>query len=111
MGMSTSSPSITEITVRESPKSSAQIINTNLLLANTEYELTIPPGTIEFHVRSRTTSKLQMAYTEGHSGSTFFTLMPGTVKTVDRLSLSAPLKLYFQSNTPGTIVELEYWTA
>jgi hypothetical protein len=86
------------------------ISNLNMPTANTEYTFPLPAGTKQFEIRSRALGKLQLAFIEGESGSTFVTVWPGNSYREIGLLLSDVLDVYIQSSRPDDILEILSWT-
>lgn len=95
------------------PASSAMtspgVLNVTLLLAATEYTLTIPIGVKHFSLQARGATTLQISEIPGNSGSVFFTVRPYGFYNVDSLTGSGIINLYVQSTKPNQIIEIAYW--
>jgi hypothetical protein len=89
--------------------SSPTITNTTLNMANEEYAIPLPTGSRRFTIRLRSAGTLKLSYTTGASGTTYFTLFPGTTMTEESLAPSANYVLYVQSPQSGAVVELVSW--
>ena len=83
------------------------ILNTNLELVGTEYEIDIPVTVKKFTLRSRESSILELAYAP--SSPTNIRLKPGQSYSEDGLSLTMMLTIYIKSNKPNTVIETVYW--
>lgn len=87
------------------------IQNISLLLADTEYTITIPSGTKKFAIRSRTgLPKMQLSYIAGQSSSNFITIYPGNIYTENDLLLQASINVYIQSSKASQIIEVVSWS-
>jgi hypothetical protein len=86
------------------------VANFPLLLANTEYPISLPAGTKNFCMQTREGTRLQVADTAGLSGTTYFTLFPGVPYSIESVSGSSTIDLYVQSTKPNQIIEILYWT-
>lgn len=92
-----------------SVKTVQNIFNVTAVLAATEYSQALPANTKEFTVRSRSNAVLNFTLTAGNSGTIFTEIPVGASYTQTGLSLTGAT-VYFQSNVPGVIVEIEAWT-
>lgn len=91
-------------------KTTPAIQNVSLVLANTEYSITIPVNTVEFSIRTRKNSLLKLAYTATESGTKYITIWPGETYTESAITDSASLTLYVQSSKADEIIEVWSWT-
>lgn len=90
--------------------STPQIFNVSVPLANTEVSQALPANTKRFFVKVRnSTARLQLAFTSGNSGTNYISLTRGTGYEESDLDVAA-LTLYFQTNSPGQIVEILAWS-
>lgn len=89
--------------------SSPQVYNVTLTSANTEYNQALPTGTKRFMFKCRTAYAVKLAFTEGESGTTYFTVPANMAYREYDLSLSGTRTLYFQSTTAGVVVEIIAW--
>jgi len=84
------------------------IANETMTSANTEYSYTFPEGTRAFKISLRALNALlKVAFVEGASGTTFFTVPYG-----DKLEMKAKVggaTIYFQSPTASQVAEIETW--
>ena len=86
------------------------ISNIAVPTANTEQSLVIPAGTKRLEIKSRNRSKIQVATSNGASGTTFFTIPMGVRHVVTDLNLTSSVTLYFQMNKAGDTLEVYTWT-
>lgn len=87
------------------------IINTTIVLADSEEAFSLPAGTKRFLLKTRTPNvRMQLSYVLGESGTTYLTILPGTYYLEDGVDTGASLTLYVQSNKASTVVELLSWT-
>lgn len=92
-----------------------QVANPNittlaLTLANTEYFLTLPAGTRQFALKSRTDSIIKIAYLTGQMSSNYVIMYPGSTYFRERIRRSNQLIVYFASSKASDVLEVEYWT-
>lgn len=82
--------------------------NVSMTSAATEYSYTFPAGTKKFTIKLRALNALlQIAFTEGASGTTYFTVGYG-----DKLTMEAKVggaTIYFQSPTASQTAEVQTW--
>lgn len=102
--------STTSGTIANRSKTTPSIQNVSLTLASTEYTITIPSNSVEFSIRTRKDSKLQLAFNSTESGTTFITIWPGETYTETALTSTASLTLYVQSSKANEILEIWSWT-
>lgn len=98
------------VTAEIAGSSQPSILNFSIANANTEYSVQLPQGTRSFLFKLRENADLKVAYTAGTTALNYFTLPRGCSMSESALALSAPLDLFFQSPSPGQILELTYWT-
>ena len=91
-------------------KTTPDIQNVDLILANTEYSVILPASTVAFSFRTRNCSKLRLAYTVGATATEYITIWPGETYTEEGLTDSASITLYVQSSTASEILEVWSWT-
>jgi hypothetical protein len=96
-------------TVQISGATSPLISNIALTTAATEVGIALPANCKKFELKLRDTRVLKIAYVLGDSGTTYRTLWPGCVWTVEGID-AAGLTIYVQSPSASQIVELETWT-
>lgn len=89
--------------------SSPTISNVVLSMANEEYAIPLPTGSRRFTIRLRVPGVLKLSYVTGASGTTYFTLVPGTTMTEESLAPGTNYVLYVQSPQSGAVVELVSW--
>lgn len=86
------------------------IANVSVLLASTEYSYALPTSSQQFTIKLRAGgSPLQLAYTSGNSGTTYFTIPSGCSYTVGGLDINNLVTLYFQCPVAGQVAEIETW--
>ena len=88
------------------------ITNTTIVSANTEETITLGLSTRKFTLAARQrVAQLQLAYNIGESGTIYTTIRRGVryERSIIRPD-TVPIKLYIQSDTNNTIIELEEWT-
>ena len=85
------------------------IDNVSLPSAGTEYSYNIVSGTKKLSIRSRLKGKIQFAFMNGDSTTTFYTLNPGSTMTLDNLSLSTTRTIYVNSTKNADVLEIFYW--
>jgi hypothetical protein len=81
-----------------------------LTLANTEYNMTLPAGTRQFSIKSRTDSLIKIAYLTGQMSTNYVIMYPGSTYFRERIRRSTPLTMYFTSSKASDVLEVEYWT-
>jgi hypothetical protein len=87
-----------------------KIVNTTLASANTEYSFTLPQSTKKFTIQGQDDNLLKISFTEGQSGTTYFSIFDGASHSEDNLNVSGGgLTIYVQSPDAGAIVECLYW--
>ncbi len=84
------------------------IQNISLALAATEYTVTLPANTERFRIQVRGTSRLQIAYVSGQSGTNFISLYAGAYYEEAGLDVVS-LNLYVQSSQGGETLEVLSW--
>ena len=84
--------------------------NLSMPTSGTEYNYTFTTNTTKFKVRSRKSAKLQIAFSSGDTGTTYFTVAPGNIFSVDGILTTAGTKLYVQSTKNADDLEIVYWT-
>lgn len=84
------------------------IQNVLVAIADTEEAIALPANTKKFELKARGTSKLQVAYVSGQSGTTYHTIWPGFClreEDIDRASLT----VYVQASKASEIIEIKSW--
>lgn len=77
--------------------------------ANTETSFTFPANTKRFTVKNRSGGLIRFSYILGASGTTFFSIEPGT--TYDETEIgAASLTIYLQSPSVSQILEIISWS-
>jgi hypothetical protein len=90
------------------PAGTPTIFNVDALVNGTEYSQLLPDGTTRFTIKARNNAKLQMSFVSGQSGTTFLTVLPGTIYPVDLVLLNGK-SIYFQATKDNTVVEIVTW--
>jgi len=92
-------------------KRAPMVANQTLTVADTEYSYTLPNDTRSFFLRARNNRKIQVAFEEGTSGSTYFSVGEGITYYEDELYVSGgkPVTLYFQCAIAGEVLEIVLW--
>lgn len=83
------------------------IYNVSALVAGTEYSQVLTSSTKMFTIRVRGLANLKLAYISGESGTKYITIPRGTSRSVGEVNFSGTL--YFQTDQPSQIVEIEEW--
>ena len=85
------------------------IANTTMTSADTEYNYTLPAGTIRFEIKLRAQNALlKLSFVSGESGTTYITIPYGaSYSEIDAKAGSRVL--YFQSPTASQIAEIKSW--
>lgn len=84
-----------------------EVFNLTLTDANTEYGFELSVNTKKFTFQARTAVDVKFSFAEGTSGSEYFTLKTGAGYFDD--NVHAPITIYFQSASAGTVVEIITW--
>lgn len=85
------------------------IENIAIAAANIEQSHSLPNNSKRFTIKNRGTGLIKLAYIAATSGSTYFSIEPGT--TYDESEIrKETLTFYFQSPTPGDILEIISWS-
>lgn len=104
-----------------SPKTSTSSTPTNLIsspvvenvsfpTAGTEQSVTLPVGTLKAFVKVRGSSRMQISFTSGDSGTTYFTIYPGDRYEIEDIKPTATITLYIQCSKSGETLEVERWS-
>lgn len=88
--------------------SNPTIINAVLQDANTEVEIELPLGVLQFSVQARTAVALLLSYAQFDTGRCYRTVKSGAVYSESNL-VGNIRKLYVQASTAGTVVEVVAW--
>ena len=83
------------------------IINGELLEANTEYEVVLPSNYKKVMLQARQNVPVKFAYVQGKSGTEYITVKSGSTYFDDGIRTNS--KIYLQSPSAGTIVEILVW--
>lgn len=86
------------------------IANVSCAVAGTEYSYSLPSGTRCFRLYVRNTSRLQLAYVSGDSGTNYITVEPGYIYESPVIPLDSNPTIYFQCYKASQIVEIESWS-
>lgn len=84
--------------------------NTTLTMtaANTEYDLALPNGIGAITILCRGNYDVKVSFTNGASGTTYFTIKSGSVYYEENIS-SYNNSIHVQCATAGQILEIIYW--
>jgi len=85
------------------------IANETILLANTEYEYSLPLNTKRFFMQNRDNGLVKVAYEMNESGTQYVTIFPGGVLTELGIKKLDQLKIYFQSTKSNQTLEIMSW--
>lgn len=80
------------------------IFNVITGLANTESSQALPANTKKFIIKARGSTKIQLAYTSGDTGTLYFTIEPGSSYEDDNYYVSKTI--YFQCNKATQTIEI-----
>jgi hypothetical protein len=84
------------------------IYNQTLAIANYEYSQQLPRNTRKFQVKPRQNDReIKLAFNPGESGTVYVTVPPGGYWH-DAVGMPYQV-IYFQTETEGTIIEIEAW--
>lgn len=100
---------IPPIPVSVDPVTTPTIFNVTATLANTEYSQALPSDTKKLLLRCRGLSRIQFSFASGGTNTNYITIRPGTVYSVEGLSLSSST-IYFETSLAGQVVEILTWT-
>lgn len=82
--------------------------NVAMTSAATEYNYTFPAGTLKFSIKLRDPgSLLQVAFTSGASGTTYFTIPYGDILVME--AKVGGSVIYFQSPDATMVAEIQTW--
>jgi len=84
------------------------VTNTTLTNVNTEVVITLPANCKKFTLQARQNADLKFSYTESASGTIYFTIKAGNSYFEDNIRTNN--KIYIQSPSAGTIVEMVVWS-
>ena len=84
-----------------------------LTAADTEYSYTFPIGTVSIQLKSRSGTRIKLAWTSGASGTTYFSVGEGASYAEDGLNIAGrdALSIYAQCAVAGEVLELVSWRA
>lgn len=108
MPIITGTPNQSQINVNLTGVSTPTIQNVTITTADTEQSIALPSSTERFRLCVRGSSKLQLAYTSGQSGTNYITIWPGAFYEESNLDISS-LTLYVQASQTGEVVEIISW--
>jgi len=98
------------INVNVAPVTTPFVQNFNVILANTEYSVTLPANTKRFIIKSRSGNpKIQLSYLPGTTSTAYITIRPGVVYAESSVLLTVPTNLYFRSSKPSEVIEVVSW--
>jgi hypothetical protein len=97
------------VTVIGLSKNAPTITNVTLGVAGTETAIALPADTVEYKVRARGTSRLQVSYTAGQSDTTYWTVPMGGCYFEERLAAGSRT-LYLQATKDNEVIEIVSWT-
>jgi len=85
------------------------IQNTTMAAANFEYSYTLPRNCRKFQIKPRNGDvEIKLSFTSGESGTNYITVPPGGYWH-DMIGMPNQT-IYFQTETEGTIAEIEGWS-
>lgn len=84
------------------------VTNTTLTNQNEESIITLPANCKKFLIQARTNADLKLSYTASASGTVFLTIKAGSTYWEDAVRTNN--KIYLQSPTAGTVVEMVVWS-
>lgn len=85
------------------------LYNVLAAIKNTEYSQLLPDDTAQFILRARNNAKLQISYVSGQTGTSYLTVIPGNIYSVEGVKLVGKT-VYFRSSKPDTTIEIIAWT-
>ena len=85
------------------------ILNFPLEEANTEYALSFPANTKRFVLKPRDCN-LKIAFVQGTSGTTYFTLPKGSYWSEASIADGVTVTIYMQSSKANSLVEAILWS-
>lgn len=108
--ISTANPLPVAATVVLTNVATPNLFNVPCPVAGSEYSQLLPSNTAQLQLRSRNSqARLQLAWVSGTTSTTFLTLTPGTIYTLDNVKLNSKT-VYFNSSKDDTIVEILTWS-
>lgn len=87
----------------------ANVHNLSMPTANTEYSQAISNETKRLVIRTRIYGELRMAYVATETATKYITIPAACSRNIERVNLNSFI-IYFRSNVPNQIVEIEEWT-
>lgn len=85
------------------------ILNFPIEVANQEYTLSFPANTKRFILKPRDCN-LKIAFAEGTSGTTYFTLPKGSYWSESSIANGVTVTIYMQSTKANSLVEAILWS-
>lgn len=95
-------------TITTSSVGTPQIFNVSATDKNIEYSQILPNNTAQFHLRARNKAKLHMSYVLNATSTNYFTVMPGSIFTIEAVKLIGKT-IYIKSSLDNTTVEIMTW--
>jgi len=86
-----------------------QLFNVTLALADTEYSQALPSFTKRFSLQCRTATDIKLAFSEGQSGTNYYTVKANTECDSGELFLTEARTLYMQAPVGGVVAEIICW--
>lgn len=83
--------------------------NLTLTSAGTEYSQALTGGVSQVTVQCRSANAVQMAFSFGQSGTTYWTIKSGDAY-YEQIINASDVTLYLQSTTAGVVVEIIAWS-
>lgn len=84
-----------------------EILNEVLLLADTEYTITLPSFTQRYTIFTRDRKKMQLAYVAGETDTNYLTILPGDTHDSSRLDYLSAKTLYLKTSSSNIEVEIK----
>lgn len=94
--------------VGETPPTTVAIVNQDLTVADTEYDIDLPVNTRTVAFQARGANAVKCAFTDGASGTTYITIKANGSFAENTILYSG--NLHCQSATAGEDLEVIYWT-
>lgn len=88
--------------------SSPTIENISVIAANTEQSHSLPANTKRFTLKNRGNGLLKLSYQSGQSGTTWYSVEPGTTYGESEIRKDT-LTFYFQSSNAADVLEIISW--
>lgn len=90
--------------------SSPVVENVSFPTSGTEQSITFPVGTLKGFLKVRGKSVMQIAFTNGDSGTTYLSIWPGDRYEIVDIKPTATITLYIQCSKDNEVVEVERWS-